>query len=478
MSNFLTNGCAVESRRLVDDARDNASKNVNIDKIDSCSEVTLGLLSVFLVTGVIWALALPFFDVAGSSWMKSWEKIPGEISIDEFKANLYVDYPSAGNGLPHGAFGAMDTGKDSVVNFNEFDAFLGTLKTPMNGTTARYVYDCIVPDSTSAGFTMAEWKQALSESKFCFTTTTTTTIARPTSAPTQVQPAQSVPPAETTNAASEAKEASGSTEEPKENKQIQKEAKHETTEGQEGHPKEAHHAGHEENENKEQEAIAVEIATPPPEVESKRSITMKELLTHMGDAGQGTEMDALQLFDLDKDSFAAHGEFLEGLKKLPEPIEGAQAEGIFQALDTNKDSVVESEEFFKAFRAQRYVSARPEMPTTTQAPNPNKIKALQELGLTTPPLTFERLTESMGAVPPETVYEALDTDKNGEISEDELVAGGKAFAPPLTEVDSRYAHRGLDINADGRVVPAELFDTLKVGHFFPTMAQAQAAHSQ
>lgn len=453
MANFLTNGCAIESRRLVDDARDNASKNVNIDKIDNCSEVTLGLLSVFVVTTVIWCLALPFFDVAGQSWMKSWETTPGEISVAEFKANLYAEFPNPGDGVPKGAFKAMDKGKDSSVDFTEFDTFLGTLPTPMNGTTARYVYDCIVPDSTSSsGFTFKEWKEALSHSEFCFTTTTTTTTAAPTSPPSPV--ATAAPPPKTTP-----------------------EPKHAAKENDKGHDKKKEKEHAQSQKETKDKATAVEIETPPSEVESKRSISMEQLLKRMGDAGRSTEMDALQVFDLDKDSFAAHGEFIKGLAQLPEPVEGAQAEGVFQALDTNKDSVVESEEFFKAFRAKRYVSARPEMPTTTPVPNPNKIKALQELGLTTPPLTFERLTESMGAVPPETVYEALDTDKNGEIAEDELIAGGKAFAPPLTEIDSKYAHRGLDINADGRVVPAELFDTLKVGHFFPTMEQAQAAHT-
>lgn len=447
MSNFLTNGCAIESRRLVDDARDNASNNVNIDKIDNCSEVTLGLLSVFVVTTIIWCLALPFFDVAGVSWMKSWENTPGAISVVDFKTNLYADYPSTGDGVPKGAFHAMNTGKDSSVSFTEFDAFLGTVATPMNGTTARYVYDCIVSDSTSAGFTFKEWKEAMSHSEFCFTTTTTTTTAAPTNPPSPV--ATQAPPV-TTSA-----------------------PKHEgmqEDEGQEQNDKK------EQKETKDQET-AVEIEKPPPAVTSKRDITFEELVDRMGDAGKGTEMDALQLFDQDKDSFAARGEFLKGLAQLPNPITGAQAEAIFEALDTNKDSVVESEEFFKAFKAKRFVSARPEMPTTTPAPNPHQIKALQELGLSSPPLTFERLTESMGAVPPETVYEALDTDKNGEISEYELIAGGKAFAPPLSEIDSKYAHRGLDINADGRVVPAELFDTLKVGHFFPTMQQAQAAHT-
>lgn len=449
MSNFVTAGCEMHSRRLVDDTRDNVSKNVNIDRMDNCSEVALGLLSTLFVTAVIWALALPFFDVAGQGWMKSWETTPGEISVEEFKKNLFAKYPSSGGGLPEGAFGAMNLDKGSFVNFTEFDAFLARLPTPMNGTTAKYVYGCLVSGSASDGFQYRDWKEALSRSAFCLATTTSSTAAPSTAAPSEASDEQSP------------KKVSAAPSKP-------------------DHPAnklESHHKPAQKTEDNSVQQNAVEIATPPPEVKSMRSVTMEALLKKMGEAGKSTEMDALQKFDLDKDSFAAHGEFLKGLQQLADPVEGPQAEGIFQSLDTNKDSVVEAEEFFKAFRAKRYVSARPEMPTTTAAPSPLKTKALQDLKLNQPPLTFERLTESMGAVSPDVVYEALDTDKNGEIGEAEMVEGAKAFAPPLTEVEAKYTHRGLDINGDGRVVPAELKDTLKVGHLFPSMQQAQAAHS-
>jgi len=48
-------------------------KNVNIDKLDSCNEVAIGLFSTIGVTLAIWALAIPLFDIAGMSWMRGWE---------------------------------------------------------------------------------------------------------------------------------------------------------------------------------------------------------------------------------------------------------------------------------------------------------------------------------------------------------------------------------------------------------------------
>jgi len=89
---------------------------------------------------------------------------------------------------------------------------------------------------------------------------------------------------------------------------------------------------------------------------------------------------------------------------------------------------------------------------------------------------MQTLKNAMGSVTPEVAYQALDKDKNGEIDENEMIVGGKGFSPPLSDVESKYAHRGVDINNDNKVVPAELYDSLKYGHFFPTIAQAQAAH--
>ena len=48
--------------------------------------------------------------------------------------------------------------------------------------------------------------------------------------------------------------------------------------------------------------------------------------------------------------------------------------------------------------------------------------------------------------------------QDNEISEDEMVRFARAFVPPLTETQAIYAHRGMDINDDGRVVPAEMYD--------------------
>ncbi|CAE7033282.1 unnamed protein product [Symbiodinium sp. CCMP2592] len=207
---------------------------------------------------------------------------------------------------------------------------------------------------------------------------------------------------------------------------------------------------------------------------------MEQLISHMGDAGKGSPQHALRSFDSDSDGIAAHGEFMDGLGKLPQPVKGEAAEGVFQSLDLNKDGMVTGQEFANAFNQKHYVQAhgpRPEAQSHPKPDNGRKREVLKDLGLSQAPLTITQFAQGMGSVTPETAFKALDADQNGEISESEMVRFAKAFLPPLTEKQARYAQKGLDVNGDRRVVPQEMYDTLKFGEFFPTEDQAGDAGS-
>jgi len=413
---------AGQTRRLMDKGAGEV-KNVDIDKLDNCSEVYLGLLTTFLVTALIWALALPFFDVAGMNWIKGWEGSPGEVSMKDFKDNVYLSFPATSSGVPMGAFQHMDENHDGMIVEPEMSIFLGSLQTPMNSTDqVEYIFNGLDKDQNHL-ITTQEWADGFKGDQFYYWKTTTTTTTTTSQAPPEVvpepastAPAPPAPPA------------------------------------------------------------PVPIVAPPPVIASKGKISMEQLLKQMGEEGEGSEAHTLKAFDGDGDGYAAHGEFIKGLSMLPQPIDGQQAEAVFDALDVNRDSVVDSEEWFKAFNSKHFLNTAPVVVTTTMPPNPLKVQALKDLGLTSPPITMQTLKEAMGSVTPEVAYQALDKDKNGEIDENEMIVGGKGFSPPLSDVEAKYAHRGVDINNDNKVVPAELYDSLKYGHFFPTIAQAQAAH--
>jgi len=393
-------------------------KNVDFEKIDNCSEVALGVFCTFALTMVLWLVALPFFDVAGFNWMRSWERVPGQISLGHYKENLLYDYPATGEaGIPAGAFEIMDSNHDGYVVYDEYNQFMGGLTSPMNGTTASYSFKGLDADKDEV-LTSNEFYYGLAQPEFYYFETTTSTTLAPLPAE---QPAATV--------------------------------------------------------ITDQSAPPAAPPTGPPSTVNG-DISMQQLQNMMGDLGNAEELTAFQAFDLDKDSFAAKGEFLEGLKQIQQPIIGSAAEGVFQNLDVNKDNVVGSDEFFKAFQARHYVSIAPPQATTTSAPpNPLKVKALQDLGLSAEPISLSAFTSGLGALAPQEAFNNLDTDKDQEVSEAELVQGAAAFAQPLTEVEAKYVQRGLDVTGDGKVVFPEMDDTLSFGNFFPTHDQAVAARA-
>lgn len=132
--------CATESRKLVKDATAGAGNvsemNVDLEKIDGCSEVTLGLLATFITTILIVVVFLPFFNVAGISWVKSWDTDSHVITMPEWKAALRNSYHDVGQTV----FNAMDKDADGIVHFPEFRQ-VGLMLTPrINASDIEYAY--------------------------------------------------------------------------------------------------------------------------------------------------------------------------------------------------------------------------------------------------------------------------------------------------------------------------------------------------
>jgi Ca2+-binding EF-hand superfamily protein len=399
--------CAAESRRLVESGTGKVARNVDLDNIDNCNEVLLGLLATFTITFLVSIFALPFFNIVLMPWMKSWE--PEPITLQELKVRMYAAYPN-----PDSVFWEMDADKNGLATLSEFLTVAQKFKPPVNGTDGDYAFHGLDINRDSF-LSRTEFKEALDFPSLFYvpTTTTTTTLAAPAPVPAPLAPAPAPAPA----------------------------------------PQPA----------TQTKAIYSLLAAP----------NFNQLLWYMDQSGKSPEADYFRKIDLDNDGFAANGEFRLGLSRLSPPIVGEAAQKVFQDLDLNGDNVVESTEFFEAFQAKRYLPPQRNGQTMR---TPGEVQALQDLKLSWPPITMEQFKSSMGAVTPDVAFMLLDANHDGEISEQEMFAGSHAFAPPLSQVQATFVHRGLDINRDGMVVKAELYDTLKTGHFFPTMAEAQAIH--
>ncbi len=410
--------CDAQTTRRIVERETGQMKNMDLDKLDNCGEVTLGLSATFGCTFAIWILGLNFFDMAVLGWIRSWEPI----QFDTFKAPILDSFPAASKGTPGGAFTAMDVDRDGYASKQELRTFLEGLKNPnLKPGEVNYAFHGLDVDEDGK-VSESEWSKAFVHNTFFWhdTTTTTTTTAMTTLKSIEVKPAAKVQPA---------------------------------------------------NQDQVRKGIAA--------------------LMHELDGQKGAE-SAFKDLDLNNDGFSAHGEMIEAMKNLPPPS-GVSSNDLFHGMDLNEDGVLELPEFKKVFDEatkgnqhtksnenegkdeKEVVHVKVGQPQKTQHSG-RVAQVLKELNLKEPPLTLSRFAHGMGSVPPETAFKALDSNEDNEISEAEMVRFAKAFVPPLIETQAVYAHRGMDINDDGRVVPAEMYDTLRFGEFFPTEEQAREMH--
>lgn len=210
---------------------------------------------------------------------------------------------------------------------------------------------------------------------------------------------------------------------------------------------------------------------------------LSTLMQKLGNNGQRGPQSAFGDLDLNNDGFSAHGEMTKAVSELPIST-GVSPSDLLQGMDVNEDDVLEFPEFKKAFDAQSHGGSpssdgevvHVKVGQQKKYSNPRGAKVLKEMGLSEPPLTMQRFADGMGAVPPQTAFKALDSNQDNEISEEEMVRFAQAFVPPLTKQQAQFAFRGMDINDNGRVVPAEMYDTLSFGDFFPSEKQAREMH--
>eukprot|EP00435_Cladocopium_sp_Y103_P049528 s1169_g15.t1 len=391
---------------------------MDLDKLDNCGEVTLGLGATFGCTIAIWILGLNFFDMVVLSWVRTWEPL----QFDFFKEPILESFPADGDGVPQGAFVAMDSDNTGFASHVELKNFLTHLEHPnLRDHEVSYAFKGM--DMNKDGqLSSTEWIKAFVHNTFWYQDTTTTTTQATTLATT---PALKIVPQP--------------------------------------------------------------VPQPFPEKEIDEEKVRKgisELMQKLGNNGQRGVESAFGDLDLNNDGFSAHGEMTKAVSELPYPISGVSPSDLLRGMDINEDDVLEFPEFKKAFQeAQGPASAGEVVHVKVGQPgqpqkytNPRGAKVLKEMGLSEPPLTMSRFADGMGAVPPQTAFKALDSNQDNEISEDEMVRFAKAFVPPLTEQQAQFAFRGMDINDNGRVVPAEMYDTLSFGEFFPSEQQAREMH--
>ena len=408
--------CDAQTTRRIVERETGQIKNMDLDKLDNCGEVTLGLGATFGCTIAIWILGLNFFDMVVLSWVRTWEPL----QFDFFKEPILGSFPADGDGVPQGAFVAMDSDNTGFASQAELKNFLTHLDHPnLREHEVSYAFKGMDMNKDEQ-LSSTEWINAFVHNTFWYQDTTTTTTLATTLATT---PAPKIVPQ----------------------------------------------------------------PVPQPFDEDKVRKGLSTLMQKLGKNGQRGAEQAFWDLDLNNDGFSAPGEMTKAVSKLPIST-GVSPSDLLRGMDINEDAVLSFPEFKKAFQdAQSHepspssdgevVHVKVGQPGQGQKyTNPRGAKVLKEMGLSEPPLTMQRFADGMGAVPPQTAFKALDSNQDNEISEEEMVRFAKAFVPPLTEQQAQFAFRGMDINDNGRVVPAEMYDTLSFGDFFPSEQQAREMH--
>jgi len=94
-------------------------RNVNIDRIDSCSEVTLGVGCTCCISLIIASIVMPFIQVGGIAWVKSWEG--AHVPILDYWSVVQEQYSCKD------AFHHLDANGDGMADSAEFEEHASSL---------------------------------------------------------------------------------------------------------------------------------------------------------------------------------------------------------------------------------------------------------------------------------------------------------------------------------------------------------------
>lgn len=118
-------------------------RRVNFDKLDTCPETLLGLLSTCFCTLFIWLLLLPIFNLGGMEWIRSWEG-KRAILYPEASKKECIDALQHSYVTPAQAFAVADTDSSGDVSKREWRTFAAALnwRLTLDGRHTMRVMPC------------------------------------------------------------------------------------------------------------------------------------------------------------------------------------------------------------------------------------------------------------------------------------------------------------------------------------------------
>lgn len=177
-------------------------------------------------------------------------------------------------------------------------------------------------------------------------------------------------------------------------------------------------------------------------------------------------------------------QFVHGTQTFYPPLNRAQAEYAFKALDSDSNGVLVSAEFAEGLARGEF-----ELPETT-SPRKTTTGTATSTTLSTT-ITSSTTTATITPTPlkllPRRAFISMDEFKARMLTAHDtslrafqalganpagladFIRGTKTFEPPLSDDQATYAFRGLDADHDNAVSSFEFFEVLEFGRFFPTL---------
>mmetsp|Transcript_52814 Transcript_52814/g.113093 ORF Transcript_52814/g.113093 Transcript_52814/m.113093 type:complete len:540 (-) Transcript_52814:122-1741(-) len=323
-------------RSLVQGVRRNSS----LDRLDSLSEITLGLCATLAATCLVFLLALPLFDIAGKEWINMWEWPnvnlgPPPVSLLQVRVRMTAAYSTT-----HNAFLAMDKDKDGYASLAEFTKAAQTFQAPLNATQAEYAFKGL--DTSGDNYLTPEELDAVMDlNKFPVYYPPSTTTTRIVATTTTMMGTTTTLPATTANHIA----ASSSTAETTTTTAITTTTLTATSTTR----------------------TTTTKRTTTTDASDLGPLTFAQFKQRMGPAIRDSPRDAFAALDQNHDGSVSLDEFTSATKDFVPPLTISQAEDVFFRLDTNRDNKVEQLEYFTTNSAGKFRKpAREEQPITLE----------------------------------------------------------------------------------------------------------------